>query len=172
MNVDPKYRPPQEERWVDGMRTAPVRIHVRTEWLYGERDPEVIRRDGRTRWAFSRSGHVTSSDVPSSVPHMQDIASHLERAVAAFGDDKDLIIEVRLSTPEIATLEQLRAIPVGTVVLSAAGTIACRYDQDHGVVFGDERPFPWEALHKEFPLQVLYPSEGKANAQDRSDENV
>lgn len=28
---------------------------------------------------------------------MQDLASHLHRAVAAFGDDKDLVIEVRLA---------------------------------------------------------------------------
>lgn len=92
-----KYRPPAEERWIDGMRTEPVRIAARTEWLYSEYDPTVIVPEGRTRHAFSRSAKVTASDVPSPYESMQDLASHLHRAVAAFGDDKDLVIEVRLA---------------------------------------------------------------------------
>ncbi|MFE6939631.1 hypothetical protein [Streptomyces chartreusis] len=92
-----KYRPPAEERWTDGMRTEPVRIAARTEWLYREYDPRVIVPEGRTRHAFSRSAKVTASAVPSPYESMQDLASHLYRAVAAFGDDKDLVIEVRLA---------------------------------------------------------------------------
>lgn len=92
-----KYRAPVEERWVDGMREEPARIHVRTEWLYSEPDPRAVLPEGRTRHAFSRGGHVTSSDVPSPYSHQQSIADHIHRAVAAFGDDKNLVIEVRLA---------------------------------------------------------------------------
>ncbi|MFJ2420683.1 hypothetical protein [Streptomyces brevispora] len=92
-----KYRPPAEERWTDGIRTEPVRIAVRTEWLYSEYNPKTLLPEGRTRHPFSRSGRVTASDVPSDYAHMQDVAAHLYRAVAAFGDDKDLVIEVRLA---------------------------------------------------------------------------
>ncbi|MGW0920621.1 hypothetical protein ACWD3J_16590 [Streptomyces sp. NPDC002755] len=92
-----KYRPPAEERWTDGMRTEPVRIAARTEWLYSEYDPRAIVPEGRTRHAFSRSAKVTASDAPSPYESMQDLASHLHCAVAAFGDDKDLVIEVRLA---------------------------------------------------------------------------
>lgn len=92
-----RYRPPAEERWADGMREEPVRIHVRTEWLYSELDERAVVPPGRTRHALSRSGRVTTSDVPSPYEHLQGVASHLHRAIAAFGDDKDLIIEVRLA---------------------------------------------------------------------------
>lgn len=45
-------------------------------------------------------------------------------------------------------------VPVGAVVRSPAGTIACRYDETTGIVFGDERPFAWSKL--ESPVQVLW----------------
>lgn len=106
MTTDPKYRPPLDERRTDGMRTNPVRIDVRTEWLYSEPDPKEIVPAGRKRHAFSTSGHVTRTDVPSPYEHMQDIVSNVHRAVAAFGDDKDLVIEVRLADSDISTLEQ------------------------------------------------------------------
>lgn len=91
------HRPPPEDRWIEGMRTDPVRIDVRTRWLYSDYDPRVIVPAGRTRHAFSRSGSVTRSDVPSRYEHQQAISDHLHRAIAAFGDDKDLVIEVRLA---------------------------------------------------------------------------
>ena len=46
----------------------------------------------------------------------------------------------------ITTLDDLLSLPVGAVVRSSAGTIACRADLAHGVVFGDERPFSWVLL--------------------------
>ena len=45
-------------------------------------------------------------------------------------------------------------IPRGAVVRSAAGTIACRYDERHGTVFGDERGFLWHELA--LPLTILW----------------
>lgn len=58
------------------------------------------------------------------------------------------------STDTIRTTEELAATPEGTVVRSAAGTIAARFDTTNGTLFGDDRPFPWAAL--DLPCQVLY----------------
>ena len=96
--AEDKYRPAPEHRWVDGMRTEPVHIAVRTEWLYSE-GTDALLPEGRTRHPFGRGGDVVASDVPSPHAHQQDLASHIHRAVSAFGDDKDLIIEVRLAEP-------------------------------------------------------------------------
>lgn len=49
----------------------------------------------------------------------------------------------------------LDEVPVGTVVRAADGTIAARYDHQRGVIFGDDRPFPWEVLQA--PAVVLWP---------------
>jgi len=45
-------------------------------------------------------------------------------------------------------------VPVGAIVRSPAGTIACRYDESVGTVFGDDRPFEWGALAS--PVHVLW----------------
>lgn len=58
----------------------------------------------------------------------------------------------------IETVEQLVAdVPDRAIVLSAAGTIACRFDYGTGVVFGDDRPFPWTTL--QLPAAVLWEPE-------------
>jgi hypothetical protein len=59
----------------------------------------------------------------------------------------------------VTSAEGLRKIPVGTVVLSAEGTIACKAGlgaDTVGVVFGDERPFPWHTLA--LPVRILWPT--------------
>ena len=66
----------------------------------------------------------------------------------------------------ITTPDQMKAVCVGTVVRSASGTIACRYNQDLAVLFGDERPISWWALS--LPLQVLYDPRVTARAEDAS----
>ena len=55
----------------------------------------------------------------------------------------------------ITTAAGLDALPIGSVVRSSAGTIGCRYDERRGLVFGDDRCFPWTG-HLAFPLTVLY----------------
>lgn len=45
-------------------------------------------------------------------------------------------------------------VPDGSIVRSKAGTIACRFDYGTGVVFGDDRPFPWGSL--QLPVTVLW----------------
>jgi hypothetical protein len=104
-NVDPKNRPPFEER-IHFDRTEPVRIGVKNEWMYSERKsavgPDGIEvRSGDIcvccpdRHIFSRASFVTSSDVPARGDYEADLASHLYRALARFGDDADLVIEIR-----------------------------------------------------------------------------
>jgi hypothetical protein len=55
---------------------------------------------------------------------------------------------------QITTVEQLDAVPIGGVVRSELGSIACRFDETRGVVFGDDRPFPWQALSR--PALLLW----------------
>lgn len=64
-----------------------------------------------------------------------------------------LIAARALAAEQITTLTDLMGTPRGTVVRSAAGTIASRFDDVHGVLFGDDRPFPWNYL--ELPAVVL-----------------
>ena len=54
----------------------------------------------------------------------------------------------------VTTRDELDALPAGSVVQSDAGTIACRFDGVYGVVFGDDRPFLWDALA--LPALVLH----------------
>lgn len=63
----------------------------------------------------------------------------------------------------ITTAAELDALPVGSVVRSEVGTIACRYDETRGVVFGDERPFPWHVIAR--PATVLYRPDQQPTAQ-------
>lgn len=54
----------------------------------------------------------------------------------------------------ITTVEDLDRVPSGAIVRSSAGSIACRFDGRNGVVFGDDRPFPWHRLA--FPAILLW----------------
>lgn len=61
---------------------------------------------------------------------------------------------------EVTTAAELDALPVGSVVRSSAGTIACKCEATRGVVFGDDRSFPWLKLAT--PATVLHePEEGQ-----------
>ena len=57
----------------------------------------------------------------------------------------------------IRTVEQLDALPPETVIKTEGGSIACRHYTGIGVVFGDERPFPWtSSLATELPGLLLW----------------
>lgn len=90
-----KYRPAPEHRWLKG-RSKPGTITVRTRFLYSEPDPKVLVPQRQARHAFARGGDVISTDWPSNSGHMQDVASHIHRAVASFSDDAEVEISVRL----------------------------------------------------------------------------
>ncbi|MEA5453280.1 hypothetical protein SPF06_00960 [Sinomonas sp. JGH33] len=59
----------------------------------------------------------------------------------------------------VTTAAELDALPVGSVVRSDAGTIACKCEATRGVVFGDDRSFPWLKLAT--PATVLHEPEGE-----------
>ena len=90
------------------------------------------------------STNITGAEMDARLPEVRDTLA--PRATAA------ALATVR---PTPTTREELDALPAGTVVRSASGTIACRFDTDHGTVFGDERPFtPWTRL--QLPVTVLW----------------
>lgn len=97
------HRPPAAARWT-GTRTDPVRFGVRTCFLYsGCTDTSqgtlpALRPSGAARHAFSRRGTVTHSEVPATSGLGDSPVDHYWRAIAAFGDDADLVVEVRRST--------------------------------------------------------------------------
>lgn len=59
-------------------------------------------------------------------------------------------------TALVTTEADRDALPVGHVVLSAAGSIACRASETLGVILGDSRTFPWTLL--QLPLTILHPA--------------
>lgn len=63
----------------------------------------------------------------------------------------------RLTPRTITTPQDLDRVAARSVVRSAAGTIAARFDGRNGVVFGDDRPFPWHQLA--LPATVLWSPE-------------
>jgi len=72
--------------------------------------------------------------------------THLAEVVTAHGYTRPRIV---------SSVEELEALPVGAVVHSASGTIACRFDDYRGTVFGDDRAFgPWTRLA--LPATVLF----------------
>jgi len=67
----------------------------------------------------------------------------------------DRVIAAGFRKPRLVTTAmELEAVPRGVVLRSKAGTIAARFDALSGVVFGNERPFPWGVL--DLPAVVLY----------------
>lgn len=71
--------------------------------------------------------NVTGEQMNAQLPEIRD--SLARRATAA---------ALAATHPTITTTDDLDALPAGTVVRS--DTIACRFDTDHGVVLGDDRP--------------------------------
>jgi len=64
-------------------------------------------------------------------------------------------VRAKLDIDTVRTVDELNALPVGAVVISEAGTIACRFDERKFVCFGDERPGEaWSLLA--LPARVLY----------------
>lgn len=67
----------------------------------------------------------------------------------------DAILAAGYRKPRVVTTaRELEAVPRGVVLRSKAGTIAARFDAVNGVVFGDDRPFPWGIV--DLPAVVLY----------------
>lgn len=97
------HRPPAAARWI-GTRADPVRFGARTRFLYSgttvtsQGTLPGLLPSGTARHAFSRGRTVTHSEVPANSGLCDSPVDHLWRAIAAFGDDADLVVEVRRST--------------------------------------------------------------------------
>lgn len=63
----------------------------------------------------------------------------------------------RPPAPVLTTPEDMESVPIAGIVRTSAGTIACRLDRDRGVLFGDDRPIPWEKLR--LPATLLWSPE-------------
>lgn len=69
--------------------------------------------------------------------------------------EADAILEAGYRKPRIIEDVGSRdALPDGAVVMSSAGTMACKFDSSRGVMFGMSLPFPWKNLA--LPLTVLW----------------
>lgn len=106
-----------------------------------------------TRMGTSRSAVARLETDLARTP----LLGTLERYAAAVGARITVVDDNAVSS-----LEQLDALPIGVIVRSRAGSIACRYDSVHGVVFGDNRPFPWLTLS--LPVTVLWQPQREVSA--------
>lgn len=111
-------------------------------------------------------GYDAAHDDAHDILHLFDVARH--KAYQGHGVEVAAMLEAiyeklarggHRRTRVVETVEELEALPVGAVVLSAGGTIACRFDDYRGTVFGDDRPFgPWTRLA--LPATVLFTPDG------------
>lgn len=63
--------------------------------------------------------------------------------------------EVPTERSRLLTDDEVQAVAPGTVIRGRDGTIAARFwDLEHGVLFGDDRPFAWTAIKA--PAVVLW----------------
>ncbi|MGB8403976.1 MAG: hypothetical protein WCE30_07905 [Mycobacterium sp.] len=114
------------------------------------------------------SDNDKSTDMESAVARAICIARFNDRQLDGEPSEAD-VEEVRhLAKAAIAALKDFRTvhsaadIPVRAVAYNEAdGSIVARFDQEHGVVFGDDRPFPWQDRYLRGPFRVLWhPSDG------------
>lgn len=68
------------------------------------------------------------------------------------------------------TVATASEIPIGAVAYNHAdGSIVARHDEEHGVVFGVERAFPWKAKYLRGPLTILWhPDDGPTAGRQSS----
>lgn len=100
---------------------------------------------------------ITLSDAPPDVTFERDILNICDR------------VRPSDAQPEALDQEALANVPAGTVVRAADGSIAARYDVERGVVFGDDRPFPWSVLRA--PATILWPTPAYPPAAPALDED-
>ncbi|GAT01252.1 hypothetical protein [Mycolicibacterium fortuitum] len=59
---------------------------------------------------------------------------------------------------DLRTVEDAADVPVRAVAYNKAdGSIVARFDEENGVVFGDDRPFPWSSKYLRGPFILLWP---------------
>lgn len=137
-----------------------------------------ISQDGRS---FTSKSDVTSQVIGAIEDHVRGAYAGSAYFTRTHGDTATTVhIDIeehpagtpaRDTTPHKVTTEAERdELPAGVIVLSADGTIACRHHSGVGVVFGDERPFPWEVLALPLtliPIPADSPTSGSSTRADR-----
>jgi len=109
-----------------------------------------------------------SADAEFVVAQAICAARFRDRQLDGQPTDADVEQVRHLAKAAIAALEEFRTVrtaaevPIRAVVYNKADkSIVARFDHDHGVVFGDDRPFPWSDKYLRGPLRVLWhPSDG------------
>lgn len=67
------------------------------------------------------------------------------------------------------TIQSAADVPIRAVAYNEAdGSIVARFDQDHGVVFGDDRPFPWHDRYLRGPFRLLWHPSDDPTEQPRA----
>jgi hypothetical protein len=80
---------------------------------------------------------------------------NLPALVNAVLDANRVAPTVIAQAPVVTTIAELCALPSMTVIRTAKGSIACRYDAELYTTFGDERAhYPWSALA--LPVTILH----------------
>lgn len=113
-------------------------------------------RDSRDRW---RTRAERWAKVQDEVRAGCDAAIARAEASAArvgFANAERDEALAKVAAGLVTTAAELEALPVGVVVRSSAGSIACRWDGDptRGVIFGRSGSFPWSDLA--LPVTVLW----------------
>ncbi|RPA57284.1 hypothetical protein EF294_18615 [Gordonia oryzae] len=72
------------------------------------------------------------------------------------------ITELLKAWQSLRTINDPADVPERAIVLTQAdGSLVCRFDHGHGVVFGDDRPFPWTSTYLRGPLHLdWHPTDG------------
>lgn len=170
-----KHRADVTERLCDALDTAATQVEalqaLADRWEARGRseiemadsssdDFDSLRDEG---YAFiSRALHIRSVLEETSTPATPGADGQESSAPVGFPGTA-VFAELH---PPVATEEARDALPAGVVVRSAQGSVACRHHSGVGVVFGDERPFPWDSLA--LPLTVLYTPEGSTTPSGAS----
>lgn len=131
---------PTEDEWAVPIQQCPVCGSTRI-WL--ERTSSEGAAEEKTQLQVRLQGEPDRPEAPWVLTVEGRVGPQLLQMLSG-----------RATQLVLASDEDLAAVAVGTVVRAADGTIAARYDQERGVVFGDERPFPWSALRA--PAVVLW----------------
>ncbi len=128
--------------------TAPDMVSVIAAALLAHSPRSAMEsRIGPTVTSYCACGAEIGEEPPLEWP-AQNHAAHQARAVlAAITEASPANIRI------IDTDSELQAAPVRIIVQAADGTVAARYDAERGVLFGDNRPFPWSVLRA--PAVVL-----------------
>ena len=116
----------------------------------------------------SATGGWTDDGTVSAVARAICVERFKDRKLAGEPTDADVDQVRHLAKAALRAIADLRTVahaahvPVRGVAFNKAdGSIVARFDDEHGVVFGDDRPFRWSSKYLGGPLVLLWhPDDG------------